>query len=62
MHFRGRKFWQIWQILPNLPKFSCPIKKIDFEKLSYREYLPIYYLLIAYLPKFSPSKILSHMV
>jgi len=38
-----RKFWQICRILPNSPKFSCSIKKIDFEKLIYREYSPIYY-------------------
>jgi len=39
-NFGGRKFWQI---LPDSPKFSCPIKKNDFEKLSSREYSPIYY-------------------
>jgi len=32
-----------WQILPNSPKFSCSIKKIDFKKLSSREYSSIYY-------------------
>jgi len=35
-NFGGRKFWQIL--------LDSPIKKIEFEKLSYREYLPIYYL------------------
>jgi len=32
--------------LANFTQFAknfCPIKKIDFEKLSYREYWPIYY-------------------
>jgi len=39
-NFAGRKFWQI---LANSPKFYCLINKNDFEKLSYREYSPIYY-------------------
>jgi len=64
-NFEGRKFSQIWQILPNLPKFSYPIKRIDFEKLNYKEYSPIYCAPIiadSSFTKNSPSKILSCMV
>jgi len=59
-NFGGRKFWRIWQILPNSPNFLVQLKKIDFEKLSYREYSPIYYLPI--IANSSFTKILSRTV
>ena len=29
-NFGGRKFWQIWQIARDLPKFSCPNFLVQF--------------------------------